>query len=264
MGVDREKLVQREIFLTELVKAKQKQLKQSTVKGTLQINCNGNKVQYYHKDPDDMRIKYIPEKNMKLVIALAQKSYDKKVLRVAEKELNATRRYLAGCPETTIEQVYEDMHVERKKLVVPDIETDEQFVEGWLAEEYEGKEFDYGYPEMFTARNERVRSKSEVIIADMLNNEGIPYKYECPVYLSGYGNVYPDFTVLNVRERRVIYWEHLGLMDQIDYIGANIKKINSYAQNDIVLGDNLIITIETRQNPLDQRFVRKLIEKKLK
>lgn len=52
-----------------------------------------------------------------------------------------------------------------------------------------------------------MRSKSEVIIADLLNKEGIPYRYEFPLYLKEFNTVYPDFTILNVRKRKEIYWE---------------------------------------------------------
>ena len=38
----------------------------------------------------------------------------------------------------------------------------------------------------------------------------IPYKYECPLQLSNGMIIYPDFTVLDVKRRKVWYWEHRG------------------------------------------------------
>lgn len=73
--------------------------------------------------------------------------------------------------------------------------------------EYRGKGFDESTSEFYTAKGEKVRSKSEVIIADVLSREGIPYRYEYPLYLKGIGKVHPDFTVLNVKQRKEIYWE---------------------------------------------------------
>ena len=50
--------------------------------------------------------------------------------------------------------------------------------------------------EIYTERGERVRSKSEKIIADKLFLQNIPYHYERPIYLKGFGMVYPDFCCL--------------------------------------------------------------------
>lgn len=74
-------------------------------------------------------------------------------------------------------------------------------------------------------KGERVRSKSEVIIADMLNRKGISYRYEYPVYLKNVGQIYPDFTVLDAIRRREIYWEHLGMMDDPDYAEMAILRV---------------------------------------
>ena len=76
---------------------------------------------------------------------------------------------------------------------------------GWY---YQGKPFDASLPKLYTSREERVRSKSEIIIADTLSRESIPYRYECPLHIPDVGNIYPDFTVLNVAKRKELYWEH--------------------------------------------------------
>ena len=47
-------------------------------------------------------------------------------------------------------------------------------------------------------KNERVRSKSEKIIADMLYHKNIPYKYECPINLKAV-----SYTHLDVYKRQV-------------------------------------------------------------
>ena len=72
----------------------------------------------------------------------------------------------------------------------------------------------------------------------------IPYCYEVPLYLKGYGYVKPDFKVLNVATRKE-YWEHYGMMDNKDYIIKALKKKNSYLSNNFIVGDNLIETYES-------------------
>ncbi len=61
----------------------------------------------------------------------------------------------------------------------------------------------------------RVRSKSEVIIANMLSDQEIYFEYETPLYAPD-GTMYlPDFTVTFRGEQ--YYWEHLGMLDKPEY-----------------------------------------------
>ena len=76
-----------------------------------------------------------------------------------------------------------------------------------------------------TKRKERVRSKSELNIANMLDSYGVPYKYECPLKLKDGKVIYPDFTVINVKSRKVIYWEHRGMMDDKNYANMAVSRI---------------------------------------
>lgn len=67
------------------------------------------------------------------------------------------------------------------------LETEEQFLKKWQQNSYEGKTFAEDAPALFTVKGERVRSKSEVIIADLLEREKIPYHYEKPIWLKSWG-----------------------------------------------------------------------------
>jgi len=60
-----------------------------------------------------------------------------------------------------------------------------------------------------------VRSKSEVIIANILFDRNIPFKYEVPLFASDGTFYIPDFTITWNGEQW--YWEHLGLLDREDY-----------------------------------------------
>ena len=256
-----------EIRKNQLLKLKEEKEKSllRAPKGLLRVNCQGGRIQYYRREnASDANGVYLRKKDRDLVRRLAQKEYDQKVLRAVEKELGAIERYLAGYPVTGVEEVYEKLHLERQKLVVPVWEPEEQYVRRWEAFVYEGKAFEEDAPEFYTVKNERVRSKSEWIIADLLNREGVPYRYECPLDLKGMGRVYPDFMVLNVKERKDFYWEHLGMMDDVAYVEKALQKIAMYEQNGIYPGGGLILTYETRMNPLNQKVVMNLIEHYLK
>ena len=69
---------------------------------------------------------------------------------------------------------------------------------------------------------EMLRSKSEVIIANLLHERNIPFRYEQPLY-AGNGTLrLPDFTV--TWAGKTYYWEHLGRLDLADYSDAWKKK----------------------------------------
>ena len=62
-----------------------------------------------------------------------------------------------------------------------------------------------------------VRSKSEVIVADMLTSLGISYEYEQKLSSKDDPNDFrlPDFTVSY--EGDTFYWEHLGMLSVPSY-----------------------------------------------
>ena len=61
------------------------------------------------------------------------------------------------------------------------------FIQKWSSEPFTGKEMTGEAPDYETDKGEIVRSKSELIIANTLAKLGIPYKYECPLFLRGFG-----------------------------------------------------------------------------
>ena len=105
-----------------------------------------------------------------------------------------------------------------------------------------------------------MRSKSELIIANALEQCGVPYRYEYPLYLKGIGTVYPDFTCLNINKRKEIVWEHFGMMDNISYANKNIAKIQTYNQNGFFPGKNMIMTFETSQNAISSNIIQNMIK----
>lgn len=243
----------RKKYLLNLIEEKENALA-TAPEGTLRLNKQGNHVHYYHRmNPKDITGKYLRKKEEHIASALAQKDYDYKILQACRKELAAIQNYNACYPLNNAEAIYETLHKERQKLIHPISETDEQFIEKWKSVKYKGKNFDQSAPEFYTADGERVRSKSEVIIADLLHRENIPYRYEYPLLLDNSRKIYPDFTLLHIKKRKEIYLEHLGKMDDPEYVEKALLKINSYERNGIYPGENLILTHETLLNPLNQK-----------
>jgi hypothetical protein len=108
-------------------------------------------------------------------------------------------------------------------------------------------------------KGERMRSKSEVIIANLLNSLEIPYKYECPVILENGATIHPDFTILNKRTRKIYYLEHLGKMGQEKYAADNAQRLNDMILSGLILGKNLIVTIESNTMALNTKALEEQI-----
>lgn len=68
-----------------------------------------------------------------------------------------------------------------------------------------------------TERGELVRSKSEVIIANMLHKLHIAYAYEQPLRADDGSVRYPDFTIDDAETGQRIFLEHLGMLDEPAY-----------------------------------------------
>ena len=254
---------QRIDYLTKLIKDKQKALTR-TPEGTLRITHRKGCPQYHcYTEPFRKDEKYVSTKKMPFIRSLAQKSYDAAVLKSASEELSALQNCYNAYPGKTAEEVYDSLTLDRKALVTPIIETDDAFIRKWKETEYEGKGFTDDYPEMITDSGIRVRSKSEVIIADLLDRNNLPYRYEYPLFLDDGRLIYPDFTILNVRLRKEILWEHLGMMDDPEYAETAVRKLNSLAHSGYLPGDNLILTFETRNAPLNTTLLKKLISRYL-
>jgi len=85
-----------------------------------------------------------------------------------------------------------------------------------------------------------VRSKSEVIIANIFHDRGIPFEYEVPLYASD-GTMYlPDFTITFAGE--IWYWEHLGMLHDTRYRNHWETKKAWYEKHGFA--ENLITTTE--------------------
>ena len=99
----------------------------------------------------------------------------------------------------------------------------------------------------------KVRSKSEVLIADRLYEEGILFHYE--ELRPEFGdNVSPDCYIPIMPSERYV-WEHFGAMDKENYFNRNRGKILDYLDHRWLPGINMITTYETKKQPLSEEMV---------
>lgn len=230
----------------------------SSPEGSLRISSPaGRKHRQFYQYFDRSCQHYLKDKD--LIRALAQKDYAKLVLHSSEEQLNTLRGLLSSLQKSQPEDIYSSLSKERRSLVSPFIMTDNEFALQWQNVSYDGKILESGQPAYSTDRGEKVRSKSELLIANLYAQKNIPYRYEYPVKLRGFGTVYPDFHVLNVRLRKEFVHEHFGMMDDPVYSDHAVSKIGLYLYNGYFPGDNLILTFETRNHPIDLKQMNKII-----
>lgn len=232
--------------------------------GALRVANKHGCYQYYQKiDAYDSTGKYIKSTNRDLMVRLAQKDYDKRLLATLEEQLKVIDRFLKHYDPNAAIKVYEDLSEARKLLVTPEYLTDEEYVKQWLSTPYRKLPFKADDPEYYTEKHERVRSKSEIIIANTLKSYNIPYRYECPVYDDRIPIGAPDFNCLNVRLRKEYYWEHLGMIGDEKYVNRNISKLEKYTMAKGFDESRLILTFESDKHPLNTLIVEEKIRKYL-
>lgn len=257
-AVDR--LREREIYIEKLIRRKEVAL-ETAPPGYLRIKHKGNKDYCDHVIKEKGRVasqKYLQVGNaddMKLARSVAQKTYDEKVLARAEKEYEVLQKTLAYYDAGVPEDIYGEMPKARQQLITPIRMTDSEYANQWQKKQYAKKKIKEGAQVFETKRGEKVRSKSEVFIADELYYRGIPYRYEYPVELTNHVTgekytVHPDFMVLAMKSRKVYLWEHFGKMDDSDYVSDNMAKLIDYEMAGYHLGESLILTYETMRDPL--------------
>ena len=238
-------------------------------KGKLKIVKKRSSVQFYHRQSaSDKNGTYLNKKKLLLTKGLAQKRYNLAVEKVLRKQIAVLDDFIENYSGSELAEIYENSVPQLKELITPIILPLKDFVDQWQTVEYQGLPFDDVENEYYTEKGERVRSKSEIIIANALNRAGVPYRYEFPVRIkegtfngTKYNAVfYPDFYCLNEKTGEEIIWEHFGLMDNPEYVKNAILKIVQYAENGFVCGKNLIYTMESVVCPLNSKFVKRVIE----
>lgn len=231
--------------------------------GELSIQKNGSYHRWIIKTEEKKT--YCPKSNRSLAELMALKKYYSLLLLEVEEELSLLNSYknkfssasrstdLSASDLLSEASPYYELlqtHFAKNKLPVS--------VQKWCAEVYETNS---SHPENLihtTLAGHKVRSKSEVIIANLLYTSGIPYRYEAALILNEM-TIYPDFTILHPTSQQLFYWEHFGMMDKNNYCDTACNKLKSYCYNGIYPSMQLITTYETGKVPIRSEQVQQII-----
>jgi hypothetical protein len=223
---------------------------------------SNGRTQFLIKNKNESGYKYVKKSEYRELKKYIQKEYETNVNKTIKKLEAKLEKFLDEFDYSAIHDEYNKLPAGKREMIRPIIKTDELYINDWL-EEHPSNQNQFPIGEEYkTNRGEHVRSKSEKIIADALDKYGVPYQYE-PLVELGYNTIYPDFVVLNVKKRKTMYWEHFGLLSDMDYAFKNFNKIQKYEKCNYDIGRDVIITHESMEMPLDSKIVVRKIKEYL-
>lgn len=204
------------------------------------------------------------EGDEKLLNSLKCKRFVKEALPILHKKIQLCEQFIK------YDEIYDPVAI-REKLPVQyhNLNDSQLFLKGdvdpdlWCSEKYKfGTMYESELNHM-TERGIPTRSKSEAMIGTALEFSPLDFRYEQALWLDS-KVYYPDFTILRPEIRRIIYWEHLGKVDDPDYMLKNLKKLDDFSDHGIYLGKNLVLTYETKDCPLTFKVIKETIDRIMK
>jgi len=119
-------------------------------------------------------------------------------------------------------------------------------IEEWITAPYRKNSHPYedsgGY---FSKKGIEFRSKSELIIATLLEELNIPYRYDPVIKLKlSRKTTSPDFIIKNPFTGKTIIWEHFGAFHESKYADKMTNKMGLYLKEGLVPFETIIYTFE--------------------
>lgn len=258
-----------EILLAEFEKRLEKannEINECPQGSLVQVKRDG-KMTYFQVIKQEGRAKRIAiNKRQDIIQELARKKYLETEIKILQHDIHAIDKFLQGYQDISADnilarlpdryrQLPEEYFFRRDKEHFSSEE-----IRQWAEAPFEQSTYMPWLKDKTTASGLKVRSKSEVIIAEKLDHYGIPYRYEEMLYIENQP-FSPDFTILTRDGLR--YWEHCGKVDDPTYIWKHNRKLSMYQKAGIVPWKNLIITYDDENGGIDTRIINSEIRIKL-
>lgn len=224
-------------------------------KGRLHQVLRNKKITYFQVTKENgKRVRKSINKRPDIVDDLARKMYLNKEIQMIQTNI----RLLSSVTEK-IEDINADEIVRRLPINVVSFFKEEN---GWQKQEYKRSLYKAEELKHTTSHGLKVRSKSEVIIAETLYAYDVPFRYEQILNIEG-REFAPDFTIMTPFNK-VYYWEHCGMTHNQQYMNHHKWKLEQYEKVGIVPWRNLIVTYDGEEGIIDTNIIRSEILNKLK
>lgn len=237
-------------------------------------NVNGKtSLVHIRKRNIDGKRKYIRKSingNEKMIAQLARKKYLKVSIRLLTEDIALLEDLLKKHVDPTAGNILKMLPDTYRTIPEEMFFPDQREMKQWANESYEHNNMNPHEKIHITSRGLRVRSKSELLIAEKLDAYNISYRYEPLIHFNNH-TFSPDFELLikisrgSDRFSRIItkYWEHCGMMSDPRYRASNKWKLDQYEKIGIVPWKNLIITYDTEDGGINTGIIESEIINKI-
>lgn len=199
-------------------------------------------------------------KKPQLVRQLARKKYLELSVKALAAEIKRLTRFLENRIEPDAAHVLQMLPAAYRALPEEMFFSARTAQDRWVREPYRQNTFRPEEKIHITGTGLRVRSKSELLIAEKLDAYGLPYRYERVIAFENHF-FSPDFEI--AAAGGIVYWEHCGMMSDSRYRSSSQWKLKQYEKMGIVPWKNLIVTYDMEDGGLNIRIIESEIVNKL-
>jgi len=230
--------------------------------GALKVNSVNGKPYYYTVTCDHYKrhTYYIGGQNHPLVQAIQQRRFFETVVANLESNIKEMKRlrdkYRPIDPNRLRETFPKAYQFDDPRCFELAGTVDE---EAWKRAAYESSK---SHPENLkhvAADGARVRSKSEVIITNILHAYGLTIRHEEERVFAGMP-IAPDFIIYSNKLQREIVWEHFGMMSRPGYRREYVEKMTAFTEAGYYPYVNLITTFDDIDGNIDSQQIDRLAQ----
>ena len=243
-----------------LILAKEGYAKKEKVQleGRLRINKNRGTYSYFVVSKNTKKHgEIIKKENMDTAKKYAQKMYDDKMEKSVLKELALIEELEKELTILKQNDYLKRLHPARRALIRVMCQEGWRYEETWAKKDFVQLNWKTEEKVFVTKGGVAVRSKSEKMIGELLEEAGIQYRYEAQLKI-GKNVFYPDFTILDPLSHEEIIWEHFGLMKDEEYRRNAYEKIEAYT-NAGFLKNRFYMTFEDENHKFNQKTAEELV-----
>ena len=240
----------------------------------LSCNTKSNGKKYFSEvwmENGVKKTRYLGSESNKEVLEIQEKRFLRKTLPMLEKKIKALEicvgeiwplNYLEL--NESLPKVYR-LPPEKVKEMVGSDSAEKWYLEATKQKVKDDARFGISHPEdlIHTAKDgTKMRSKSEVAIANELINREIPYIYEKPLFVNNH-LMHPDFMFYSYSRMKPMIWEHAGMIGDEGYRSGFEKRMDQYMRGGFAPCVDVILTFDTTDGRLDTRIIDAIIDEYL-
>ncbi|MDO5441106.1 MAG: hypothetical protein Q4F55_00920 [Bacillota bacterium] len=203
---------------------------------------------------------YLPNSRTTFIKECCEAQYLRKIIPILECEIKTLQKFGKHYQPEKKNEVYEKLPAGIKQNVTPVCRSNKEICQQWEYEKFDGNTYpNRAEGQYVTKKGESVRSRIELIVADILFDLGIPYRYENKLNLQT-GAIYPDFTILHPKTLEIYYIEIFGMMDNPEYEQTAFSKISKYVSSGKYA--NLIMFFDHKYAPISPASIKQVLAEK--